>query len=318
MTDKTRVRFFIACMAFAAIAVLSASLLSTLKGKGDSRVPRLTEILADSISRIADEYPGEIGVAVIIGGSDTVAVNDRAVYPMMSVFKLHQALAVCDRLDSRGISLDTLLSVDRKDLDAHTWSPMLKEHSENRIALPVSEFLRYTLTLSDNNASNLMFRRLVDAASTDSYISQLLPRESFRIEFTESEMSADHAKAYRNRTSPLGAAMLVNRLFTDSLVSCGKQDFVKRMLLSCGTGIDRISAPLQDKEGVKVAHKTGSGYRNERGELVAHNDLAFITLPDGTSYSLAVFVKDFKGDEKEASAVIARISEFVYRMVSRR
>lgn len=311
-------RFFIACMAFAAIAVLSATLLSSLKGKDSSHAPRLEEILADSISRIADEYPGEIGVAVIIGGSDTVAVNNRAVYPMMSVFKLHQALAVCDMLDRRGSSLDTVLTVDRKDLDADTWSPMLKEHPESRITLPVSEFLRYTLTLSDNNASNLMFRRLEDAASTDKYIFRLIPRESFRIEFTESEMSADHAKAYRNRTSPLGAAMLINRLFTDSIVSRGKQNFIKEMLLSCGTGIDRISAPLQDKAGVKVAHKTGSGYRNERGELVAHNDLAFITLPDGTSYSLAVFVKDFKGDEKEASEAIARISEFVYRMVSSR
>lgn len=29
------------------------------------------------------------------------------------------------------------------------------------------------------------------------------------------------------------------------------------------TGVDRIAAPLLDKEGVVIAHKTGSGYVNE-------------------------------------------------------
>ena len=34
-------------------------------------------------------------------------------------------------------------------------------------------------------------------------------------------------------------------------------------LKECKTGVDRIAAPLLDKEGVVIAHKTGSGYVNE-------------------------------------------------------
>lgn len=87
-----------------------------------------TEVLSDSIAKIVSGYPGEIGVALIINDSDTVAVNDLSKYPMMSVFKVHQAIAVCYDFDSRGLSLDSMLTMQRTDLDTHTWSPLMKEH----------------------------------------------------------------------------------------------------------------------------------------------------------------------------------------------
>lgn len=276
-----------------------------------------TEMLRDTISRIVAEYPGEIGVAIIIEDKDTVTVNDRNVYPMMSVFKLHQALAICHDFDRKGLSLDSIMTIKRNRLDPDTWSPMMKDHPEPEFSLSVKELLRYTLIQSDNNASNIMFGRLVDAARTDSFIATIIPRSSFRIAHTEEEMSADHDKAYSNHTSPLGAAMLINRLFTDSIVSREKQCFIMGALKECLTGKDRIIAPLLDKDGISIAHKTGSGYINDEGELVAHNDVAYIILPNGIRYSLAVFVKDFKGNEAQAAQAISRISAAVYAALSR-
>ena len=273
-------------------------------------------VLSDTISRIVSDYPGEIGVAVIINNTDTVAVNNKIIYPMMSVFKVHQALAICHDFDSKGLSLDTLVTLKRSELDSGTWSPMMKDYLEPEFALTVKELLRYTLVQSDNNASNLMFKRLVGIAETDSFIATLVPRSNFRIVYTESEMASDHAKAYSNYTSPFGAAILVNRLFTDSLVSREKQDFVKATLGECFTGKDRIAAPLLTEEGVTIAHKTGSGYINEEGILAAHNDVAYVCLPNGVRYTLAVFVKDFKGDEPQAAKAIARISAAVYGNIS--
>ncbi len=270
--------------------------------------------MADSITKIVDDYPGEIGVAVIINNTDTITVNNENIYPMMSVFKTHQALAVCDDFDNKGISLDSLMTIQRDELDANTWSPMLKEHPEDVISLPVRDLLRYALSQSDNNASNLMFKKLVDVTATDSFMATIIPRSSFKIAYTEEEMSADHDKAYANSTSPLGAAILINRLFTDSLVSHEKQSFITGTLKECVTGVDRISAPLLDKD-VTIGHKTGSGYTNEHGVLAAHNDVAYISLPDNTCYALAIFVKDFKGNESEAAKAIARISATVYSLL---
>lgn len=275
-----------------------------------------TDAISDTISRIVAACPGEIGVAVIINSTDTVTVNDKSIYPMMSVFKMHQAIAVCRRFDHEGISLDTVVTIRSDELNPDTWSPMMKEHQEPIIRLSVRDLLRYTLTLSDNNASNFMFERMVDVPTTDSVIASLIPRSSFQIAYSEADMAAEHDKAYSNYTSPLGAAMLMDRLFTDSLLSRDKQDFITTTLGECNTGKDRIAAPLLGRKGVSVAHKTGSGYINEKGVLAAHNDVAYVRLPNGVCYTLAVFVKDFNGNESQAAKVIAHISAAVYSILA--
>lgn len=268
--------------------------------------------LKKELTAIADSAKGEIGIALIYDG-DTLTVNNDAIYPMMSVFKLHQAVALCRMFEENGTSLDSVMTLRRSELDPDTWSPMLKDHTGEEISLPMRRLLEYTLIESDNNASNEMFVRLMPPAACDSVIAGIIPRGSFEIRFNEAEMQADHSQAYSNRTSPLGAAILIDRVFTDTLVGKDYQDFIKSALMRCQTGPDKISAALSEREGITIGHKTGSGYRDENGRLAASNDVAFITLPDGRHYSLAVFVKDFDGTDAEAAATIARISEAVIK-----
>lgn len=268
--------------------------------------------LEKELTAIADSAKGDIGIALIYDG-DTLTVNNDAIYPMMSVFKLHQAVALCRMFEENGTSLDSVMTLRRSELDPDTWSPMLKDHTGEEISLPMRRLLEYTLIESDNNASNEMFVRLMSPAACDSVIAGIIPRGSFEIRFNEAEMQDDHSRAYSNRTSPLGAAILIDRLFTDTLVGKSYQDFIKSALLRCQTGPDKISAALSETEGITIGHKTGSGYRDENGRLAASNDVAFVTLSDGRHYSLAVFVKDFDGTDAEAAATIARISAAVIK-----
>lgn len=268
--------------------------------------------LEKELTAIADSAKGDVGIALIYDG-DTLTVNNDAIYPMMSVFKLHQAVALCRMFEENGTSLDSVMTLRRSGLDPDTWSPMLKEHTGEEINLPMRRLLEYTLIESDNNASNEMFVRLMSPAACDSVIAGIIPRGSFEIRFNEAEMQADHSRAYSNRTSPLGAAILIDRVFTDTLVGMDYQDFIKSALMRCQTGPDKISAALSEREGITVGHKTGSGYRDENGRLTASNDVAFVTLPDGRHYALAVFVKDFDGTDSEAAATIARISAAVIK-----
>ena len=76
--------------------------------------------------------------------------------------------------------------------------------------------------------------------------------------------------------------------------------------------MDRLGAVISQHPELFFAHKTGSGYRNAIGELAAHNDVGYFRLPDGRSYALAVFIRDFYGTEAEASDLIAKISYEVY------
>ena len=272
--------------------------------------------LKDSIHSITEDYEAEIGAVLITDNGDTVVVNNENKYPLMSVFKLHQAMALCHDFEKAGRSLDTALSIPRSSLNPDTWSPMLKEHTGDTIKLTVRELLRYTLMQSDNNASNLLFRQFTSVKETDAFIASLIPRRSFRLVYDEEEMSADHRKCYSNSSSPLGVAILLGRLYTDSVIGTDNQDFICRTLRECKTGTDRIVAPLQSQKGVTVGHKTGSGFR-ENGILAAHNDAGFITYGDGRHYTLVVLVKDFHGDETAAAGAIARISAAVYRALSR-
>lgn len=297
------------------LAILfSCSSSAKMAGNGSERVE--AAVLTDSLRAITTRYPGEIGIALICG-MDTVVVNNEDKYPLMSVFKLHQAIALCHSLEQKGRSIDTILHISRSDLNPDTWSPMLKDYKAGNFALPVSQLLRYTLMQSDNNASNLLFERLENVAETDSFIATLIPRNSFRLTVTEAQMWSDHELCYQNHSSPLGAAILINRLFTDSIIESSDQEFIRAALRECKTGTDRIAAPLMGKDGVVVAHKTGSGFRNDAGVLSAHNDVAFVSLPDGRRYALAVFVKDFNGDEKTAARAIAEISAAVYSFIEK-
>lgn len=274
------------------------------------------EALTNEIDSLLAGVPAQVGVAVILDGTDTVTVNNSADYPMMSMFKLHEAIAVCRTLGERGQTIDTVFNIPRSELHTDTWSPMLKDYTEDTVCISVRGLLDYLLVHSDNNASNLLFSLVATAPQTDSIIRCITSDGAFNISYTEAQMQREHDLAYANRTSPLAYAVLVDRLFTDSLASAPMQEFIKDAMSRCNTGTARIQAGIAGKNGVKFAHRTGSGYVNEQGEVVAINDGGQVTLPDGRSYSVAVFVKDYAGPQEDAEAVIARISKTIYRHIA--
>lgn len=69
--------------------------------------------LKTEIRHIIKDKKATIGVALILDGEDTLAINNAEKYPMMSVYKFHQALAVCDYLQKRHIPLSTSLYLDK-------------------------------------------------------------------------------------------------------------------------------------------------------------------------------------------------------------
>lgn len=295
------------CVALLACALMPLSCSHVRPRPERVSLQPLEEALEDVIKKV----PGKAGVAVIYDSADTLAVNNSDDYPLMSMFKLHQAVAVCMVLDKMNEGLDTVLYINRGDLDPRTWSPMLKEQPAGDFRLSAGELLEYMLIHSDNNASNLLFDRIVSASATDSLIRGLEGCGDFRIVYKEADMKEDVVRSYDNRTSPLAYASLVNRLFTDSVVNHDKQEFVKQAMGNCNTGPDRLASPLKDVPGIAFAHRTGSGYVTPRGVVVAVNDGGYVTLPSGKGYSIAVFVKDYDGSQADAEKLIAEISRVV-------
>lgn len=121
-------RLFLLCCCLAAAVPFSA--------RGES--------LERALRAVIDSVRATVGVAVVFGDGDTLAVNGGRCYPMLSVCKFHQALAVLDRLDRRGLPLTTRIPVRRSDLLPGTWSP-LREACPGGGRFTVAELLTYSV-----------------------------------------------------------------------------------------------------------------------------------------------------------------------------
>ena len=270
--------------------------------------------LRNEIIHSIDKYDAKVGVAVMINDTDTLTVNNSDKYPMMSVFKFHQALAVCHLLQMKGIPLDSVINISRKELRENTYSPLRDRFPEGNIRISLSELMEYTLQLSDNNACDILFNRILSTKETDRYI-RSLGIDNFSIEMDENDMHENLDNCYSNWTTPMAAVRLINLFLEGGAVSGEYYDFIKRTMTECTTGTGRLPYPLKNTAAV-IGHKTGTGDRNSDGRYIGINDIGFINLPDGNSYLIAVFVKDSAEDYETTEKIIAEISSIVYKEIS--
>jgi beta-lactamase class A len=127
---------------------------------------------------------------------------------------------------------------------------------------------------------------------------------------TEAEMHQAWDVQYRNWSSPLAMAKLLQLFYSGGIVSekCG--NYLWQLMAWSGTGLKRIKGLLP--AGTVVAHKTGSSGTNDAGIAGATNDAGIIALPDGRSVALVVFLSDSDAPEEERDGVIAAIARVVW------
>ena len=291
-------RLFLLCCCLAAAVSLSARPGTLERG----------------IRALTDSVRATVGIAVVFDDGDTLVVNGFRPYPMLSVFKFHQALAVLDSLARGGLPLATRIPVRRSDLLPDTWSP-LREVCPAGGEFTVAELLTYSVAQSDNNVCDVLFRFLGGTEAVDRYIAGLGIGETV-IVADEETMHRRTDNQYLNRTTPLAAVRLLELFRRGELLSAASGDFLLKTMFATATGPDKLRGLLPP--GVAVAHKTGSSDRDGRGVKIADNDIGIVRLSDGRSYSIAVFVMDSREDDRTNAAVIARISRLVYDYAARR
>ena len=91
--------------------------------------------LEDQLKQAIKGKKAEIGIAVIIDGKDTVTVNNDIHYPLMSVFKFHQALALADYMGKQQQSLNFELTIKERGIlkTPILYSPLRDRFSTGRI-----------------------------------------------------------------------------------------------------------------------------------------------------------------------------------------
>ena len=115
---------------------------------------------------------------------------------------------------------------------------------------------------------------------------------------------------YLNRTTAEAAVRMLERLDTGGLLPAERRKLVEEAMIASRTGSRRIRSVLPGD--VVAGDKTGSSLRSAEGMTAADNDLAFVRLPDGTTYYMAVLVANSFEDDRTNEATIAGISRIVY------
>lgn len=93
------------------------------------RLPKLKAV--ESLIKGKD---AEIGVAWMEGNA-MHSVNNERLYPLMSVSKLHVAIALLRGMERRGAAVDTTLSITPEQMRKDTYSPLLKLHPDGRFSI---------------------------------------------------------------------------------------------------------------------------------------------------------------------------------------
>ena len=276
-------------------------------------------VYVDSIRRLQNELTSfverkdaRIGIAVIINGKDTVSVNGSKDFPMMSVFKFPLALAVAKWVDSNGMSLNDSIAFGPKALIKDTYSPMLKKYGSGLYKMSFKELLEWSLIESDNNAADLLLKRVGGTACATTLLKDVAGELDITIGASEQNMHQDPYTSYLNRSTPLAMATLFDRFDTEIKNRSKSFSDISVMLEQCRTGLDRLAAPFIATNAI-VGHKTGTGFPTPEGRISAINDCGYIHLPNGTQYTIAVFVADSGYDMTETSKIIADISEIVFK-----
>jgi beta-lactamase class A len=265
--------------------------------------------LRDKIEKIIQSKKANVGFAMLaVEDKDSISVNGHEHYAMQSVYKFHLAVAVLNLVDQGKLRLDQYVFVDKNDLLPNTWSPLRDKYPLGNVNLKLSEILEFTVSQSDNNGCDILFKLIGGPAKADAIIKKY-GIEDISIVATEAEMHKEWEVQYKNWTSPEATVQLLKKFYKQQLLAKSSTNFLYKIMVETSTGTNRLKGLLP--KGTEVAHKTGSSGQ-ENGITAAFNDIGIVKLPNGKHYAIAVYITGSKEDDVTNAAIIAEISKAVW------
>lgn len=266
--------------------------------------------LQQKLDSIVSTKKADVGFSVMyLENQKIVSVNGDKHYPMQSVYKFHLALAVLNQVDQGKLKLDQKIFVKKSDLLQDTWSPLREKYPNGNVGLPLSEILKYTVSESDNNGCDILFRLIGGTGKADQFIKKQGIKE-ISITGTEEEMHKDDQVQFRNWTTPKAANNLLKKFLEGKVLKKTTEDFLMKIMEETVTGPGKIKGLLP--QGTLVAHKTGNSGVNKKGITAASNDIGIVTLPNGKKMLISAFVSMSKESDQENDKIIAALTKAAF------
>lgn len=267
--------------------------------------------LKKEISKITEGKKATVAVSVLGIDFPFQYNNNNAEkkLPMQSVFKYHIALAVLDLVDQGKLSLDQKVFIKKSELLPNTWSPIREKNPEGNFEMPISELIEYTVAMSDNVGCDVLLRLIGGPKVVHDFLISKGAKDT-QIVYNEEIMQSAWKNQYENYTTMKSATRLLKDFYKGKILSKKSTEFLLAVMYRTSTGLNKIVEQLP--KYAKVAHKTGSSGKNDAGLTGAENDIAIITLPNGKTYAIAIFVSDSMETWEVNCKMISDISKVVF------
>lgn len=271
--------------------------------------------LKKEISKITEGKKATVAVSVLGIDFPFQYNNNNAEkkLPMQSVFKYHIALAVLDLVDQGKLSLDQKVFIKKSELLPNTWSPIREKNPEGNFEMPISELIEYSVAMSDNVGCDVLLRLIGGPKVVHDFLISKGAKDT-QIVYNEEIMQSAWKNQYENYTTMKSATRLLKDFYKGKILSKKSTEFLLAVMYRTSTGLNKIVEQLP--KYAKVAHKTGSSGKNNEGLTGAENDIAIITLPNGKTYAIAIFVSDSMETWEVNCKIISDISKVVFENLS--
>jgi len=291
--------------------------------------------LQTEAERLTALLPGRVGAALVhLESGRAVYLDADTPYPMASTVKIPVAVHLLKLVDEGVLRLNQHVTLEADDIYPQMGGPM-DRHLTAGSAISVRDLLHMMITVSDNNATDILIRlgggteavhqRMqvlgFDGIRVDRFIWELLANY-FGAEghlqagtFTPAdygawalaERSRDQRSANiqrwnqdrRDTATARSMALLLQRIWQDEVLSPESTQVLQEIMQATYTGAARLKGHLPRK--TVVAHKTGTV-----GDAI--NDVGVITLPDGRGHVLAVVFVLSEADSAQREDLIAQLA----------
>lgn len=289
------------------------------------------DVLATEIDRLALDFGGSTGIAVVDVGSDwSTGFDADAVLPQQSVSKLWVAITALDQADRGELNLSDTVRLTRNDLAVFHQPIRAQILNEGAVTTDIADLIERALTESDNTANDAVLNVV---GGPDAVRAMLAEEELTSIRFGPGErlmQSAIAGLAWRQTyaftrmgffdardlvpddereiafnsyqsnpvdgATPQAVASALARLARGELLSAERTDWLLSVLRRTKSGPNRLKAGVPD--GWEIAHKTGTGQYWD-GRQSGYNDVALLFAPDGRTYSVAVMIGETRRETPE-------------------
>jgi beta-lactamase class A len=267
------------------------------------------KLVTAQIAGIAKSAKGVVAVSILgLESRQTISYNGDTHMVMQSVMKVPIAMTVLQKVDEGKWRLDQKIHITKEDLPQN-YSPLRDKYPEGNVDVTVSDLLSYMVSLSDNDACDILLKHLGGTIAVRNYLAKL-GITGIAVNASEAEMAADWQVQYTDWCTANQVVKLLDLFYHGKALGKSSTDYLMKVMEATSTGPKQIKGLLP--AGTVVAHKTGRSSTNKAGLSPATNDVGIITLPNGQHLAIAIFVGESTAELPVREQVIAKIARAAY------